>query len=221
MSTFYVDAVNGNNSNTGLSIAQAWATLAYAEGIAAPADTIVQVIQTVVSTADSVLDRIIQDVAANIVAAGSAAGFTTSTVLRDDYAVLNFPPDPEAEWVSPKGLSVVIQMPTGALEGEQSVNYDKFMQHFKCAGLCYVGTPGYQNAAAALTLSTMVEKTLKMAIKQLRGTNLANVTRNGYADNTLCFTYSRWSWGQGRGAGFTLEFDVIYRTAQNDPDTKG
>jgi len=60
-----------------------------------------------------------------------------------------------------------------------------------------------------------------MALKQLRGDRLANVTRNGYADNTINITGSRWAWGQGRGAGFTLEFDVIYRTLQNNPDSKG
>ena len=221
MSTYYVDSANGSNSNTGLSIAQAWGTLAYALATATNTDTIIQVIQTVVSTADSVLDRIIQDVAAQIAAAGSAAGFATSTILRDDYAVLNFPPDANAEWVAPQGLSVVIQLPSFDLESDQDVNCDKFRQHFMCAGLCYIGDPGYQNAAAALALSAQVEKTLKMTLKQLRGAGLANVTRNGYADNTLNFNGQRWAWGQGRGAGFTLEFDVIYRTAQNDPDTKG
>ena len=53
------------------------------------------------------------------------------------------------------------------------------------------------------------------------GVFLNNVQRGGWADNTIGFSFARWAYGDGSGAGYTLEFDVIYRTALNDPDTKG
>lgn len=169
----------------------------------------------------SVLDNIITNISDTIILAGSAAGYTNAVVLRDEYAVLNFPPDVSAEWVLQNALNTVIQIPHGQLQPGGEANYDKFIQRFRVTSFVYTGVPADADAMATVDLSEKTENCLKLTLKQLRGSNLNNVQRGGWADNTINFTFNRWAYGDGSGAGFTLEFDVIYRTALNDPDTKG
>lgn len=173
----------------------------------------------------SVLDQIVADVSTYITSAAIASGYTNASILRDEYAVLNFPPDPTAEWLKTNALNVVIQMPRGemATPSNPTTNYDMFSQHFKVCALCYVGAPADADAMAAQQLSAQVENNLLLTVQQLRGDpgSLNHLQRGGWADNTLNFSFDRWAYGDGSGAGYTLEFDVIYRTAQNDPNTKG
>lgn len=164
----------------------------------------------------SVLDNVLSNIATQLATVATALGYTNPVIARDEYGLIEFPPDPNSELVKVGAFHAVIQLPEFEL-GPPVSNTDKFRQHVILQAFIYTGIPVNASTESTVDLTGSVEAALKATMKQIR----TDLTRGGYADNTLGFRGKRWAWGDGSGAGFGLEFDVIYRTNYNDPDTKG
>jgi hypothetical protein len=155
----------------------------------------------------SVLDNILANIQTTATAVLTKQGYAAECVVLDEFAILDWPPEPDE--LADRGASLIIQVGPETERPGQISNADAWQVQI-LLGLTVVAKDAEDTEFAQVT------KDLKtLLITALR----ADRQRGRQAENTLDFVSKPWSFGDGSMCGFAISFKVNYRTNYNQPNT--